>query len=104
MQKMTEAQKEKWADLKQKKALALNAIYYKTGLIYSAPGTGVWRFLHCFKKSSPEVQKAYEGAEHELWQLAEALERIATKRIPTAADRQAAAEALVAYRSRGRKA
>jgi hypothetical protein len=36
--------------------------------------------------------------------LAEALERISVKRIPTAADRQAAVEALVAYRSRGRKA
>ena len=36
--------------------------------------------------------------------MADALEQISVKRIPTAADRQAAAEALVAYRSRGRKA
>lgn len=68
MQKMTEAQKEKYADLKQKKAIALNAIYYATGLVYSAPGTGVWRFLHCFRRSSPELQKAFRDAEHELCQ------------------------------------
>jgi len=37
-------------------------------------------------------------------QMADAIEKIAAKRIPTAADRQAAVEALLAYRSRGRKA
>jgi hypothetical protein len=68
MQKMTKTQGEKYADLKQAKAVALGAIYYATGLVYSAPGTGVWRFLHCFKRSSPEVQKAFEDAEHELAQ------------------------------------
>jgi hypothetical protein len=36
-------------------------------------------------------------------QMAEAIEKIAAKRIPTAADRQAAADALAAYRARGRK-
>jgi hypothetical protein len=36
-------------------------------------------------------------------QMADAIEKIAAKRIPTAADRQAAADALAAYRARGRK-
>lgn len=89
MQKMTEAQKEKWADLKQAKAIALNAIYYKTGLIYSAPGTGVWRFLHCFKKSSPEVQKAYKDAEHELCQYELQLLKIVVGTLDSFGDYQA---------------
>jgi hypothetical protein len=66
MQKITEAERKRHGELKAAKQVALNAIYYGTGLVYSAPGTGVSRFVHCYRKSSPEVKKTYRDAEHEL--------------------------------------